>query len=141
MTPISASTTRCGRRSTSSTSRSPPKAFRRQPCHRDPPRHERQSAELLRLVRATRLEASNRLESQRESDGLPPQAIPVLFFSREEARIHVHVSCPEGEAKFWLKPVIALADHYGLTAKTLREIQTIEHCDEIVAAWKKHFSL
>jgi hypothetical protein len=26
----------------------------------------------------------------------------LFFFSREEARIHVHISHPDGEAKFWL---------------------------------------
>ena len=25
-----------------------------------------------------------------------------FFFSREETRIHIHVSCSDGEAKFWL---------------------------------------
>ncbi|NJN37011.1 MAG: DUF4160 domain-containing protein [Nitrospiraceae bacterium] len=25
------------------------------------------------------------------------------FFSREEARMHVHVYCDRGEAKFWLE--------------------------------------
>lgn len=29
-----------------------------------------------------------------------------FFFSREESRIHVHISHPEGEAKFWLMPHI-----------------------------------
>ncbi|WP_211307542.1 DUF4160 domain-containing protein [Polynucleobacter rarus] len=27
-----------------------------------------------------------------------------FFFSREESRIHVHVSHADGEAKFWLTP-------------------------------------
>jgi len=31
----------------------------------------------------------------------------LFFFSREEPRIHVHVSHPDGEAKFWLTPQIA----------------------------------
>jgi hypothetical protein len=31
------------------------------------------------------------------------------FFSREEARMHVHVISPGGEAKFWLEPKIELA--------------------------------
>ena len=55
--------------------------------------------------------------------------------------MHVHVSCPEGEAKFWLEPVIALADHVNLNAKTLNEIQRVieEQRDEIAKAWKKHF--
>lgn len=29
-----------------------------------------------------------------------------LFFSREEARMHVHVQCERGEAKFWMEPAI-----------------------------------
>jgi hypothetical protein len=66
-----------------------------------------------------------------------------FFFSREESRMHVHVSCPDGEAKFWLEPVIALADHVSLSAKTLNEIQKVieEHRDEIAKAWKKHFGV
>jgi len=28
------------------------------------------------------------------------------FFSREEDRIHIHVVSPDGEAKFWLEPII-----------------------------------
>ena len=31
------------------------------------------------------------------------------FFSREEPRRHVHVISPDGEAKFWIEPEIALA--------------------------------
>jgi hypothetical protein len=27
-----------------------------------------------------------------------------FFFSREEPRIHVHVYCSQGEAKFWVEP-------------------------------------
>ncbi|MBL7074959.1 DUF4160 domain-containing protein [candidate division KSB1 bacterium] len=64
-----------------------------------------------------------------------------FFFSREEKRIHVHVSCPNGEAKFWLEPVIALVQQYGLSPKQLKELQKIieERNDEITKAWKKHF--
>ena len=64
-----------------------------------------------------------------------------FFFSREESRIHVHVSCADGEAKFWLEPVIALANHYHLNLRQIREIQTIikNHENEIKRAWQKHF--
>jgi len=31
------------------------------------------------------------------------------FFSREEPRIHVHVQHSDGEAKFWLDPIISLS--------------------------------
>ena len=64
-----------------------------------------------------------------------------FFFSREESRMHVHVSSPDGEAKFWLQPVVALATNYGLTQKQLRELQKIveRKSSEIAKAWKKHF--
>lgn len=39
------------------------------------------------------------------------------FFSREEARMHVHVHAPSGEAKFWLEPRIELAQNCGLNAR------------------------
>ncbi len=64
-----------------------------------------------------------------------------FFFSREETRIHIHVSCPSGEAKFWLEPVVALDQHYELSAKQIKELQKIieERKNEITKAWKKHF--
>jgi len=64
-----------------------------------------------------------------------------FFFSREENRMHIHVYSAEGEAKFWLEPVIAFENNYGFNIKQLREIQKIieEHKDEIEKSWKKHF--
>lgn len=64
-----------------------------------------------------------------------------FFFSKEESRMHVHVSSPEGEAKFWIEPIIALAQHYNLSNKQLKELQKIieEKVDEIKKAWKNHF--
>ena len=55
--------------------------------------------------------------------------------------MHVHVYSPDGEAKFWLEPVIALADSYGLTEKQLKQMQKIieERKNEITKSWKKHF--
>jgi len=35
-----------------------------------------------------------------------------FFFSREEERMHVHVTSGDGEAKFWLEPDIELAKNY-----------------------------
>jgi hypothetical protein len=32
--------------------------------------------------------------------------------------MHVHAQCPDGEAKFWLEPTIALAHNYGLSEPT-----------------------
>ena len=64
-----------------------------------------------------------------------------FFFSREEERMHVHVSSPDGEAKFWLEPAISLNQHSELSPKQLNELQKVVegHKDEIVRAWKKHF--
>lgn len=63
------------------------------------------------------------------------------FFSREEARMHVHVQCPDGEAKFWLEPTIGLAHNYGLSGQQVRAAQQLveAHADEIRSAWRKHF--
>jgi hypothetical protein len=63
------------------------------------------------------------------------------FLSNEETRIHIHVTCEQGEAKFWIKPVVSLALGHGLNPKRLMEIQKIieEHKDEIVKGWQKHF--
>lgn len=64
-----------------------------------------------------------------------------FFFSREEARPHVHVVAPDGEAKFWLDPIVALSDYTGFDSKQLRQIQTIveEHQDDFRESWNQHF--
>jgi len=65
----------------------------------------------------------------------------LFFFSREEPRIHVHVSHPDGEAKFWLTPEVQLATSTGLNQRQLREAQSIitTHLGEIKHAWHHHF--
>ena len=64
-----------------------------------------------------------------------------FFFSKEEARMHVHVYCADGEAKFWLEPEIELARNYHLSRAQLQQTEKLieEHCDEFKTAWKKHF--
>lgn len=64
-----------------------------------------------------------------------------FFFSREESRIHIHVSSSEGEAKFWLEPLVALVYHYGFNSRQLKELHRLieEHKNEIIKAWEKHF--
>ena len=63
------------------------------------------------------------------------------FFSREEPRMHVHVQCSEGEAKFWLEPRIEAAQNAGLSARQIRTaLSLVEvHIDEIRHAWTQHF--
>ncbi len=65
----------------------------------------------------------------------------LFFFSREETRIHVHVAHPDGEAKFWLVPEVALATSTGLSRRQLGEAQAVveTHLKEIQDAWKHHF--
>jgi len=33
-----------------------------------------------------------------------------FFNSREETRMHIHVATPDGIAKFWLEPLVALGE-------------------------------
>ena len=63
------------------------------------------------------------------------------FFSREEARMHIHVLTPNGEAKFWIEPEIELVNHSGLSDYEIKKISdTIkERKEEICAKWNSHF--
>lgn len=65
-----------------------------------------------------------------------------FFFSREESRMHIHILSPDGEAKFWIEPVVALADYTGYSDRQIRELAKVveKHAKEIEKAWKKHFS-
>ena len=64
------------------------------------------------------------------------------FFSLEEERMHVHVTCGSGKAKFWMEPEIALAMSQGVPTHELAKIEKIvkEHRDEIENAWREHFN-
>ncbi len=69
---------------------------------------------------------------------------PYRFFfnSREESRVHIHIATSDGVAKFWLEPIIALAQYHNMTTKEIKEIELIvkEHEHEFKSAWIKHFS-
>ena len=56
--------------------------------------------------------------------------------------MHVHIHSGDGEAKFWLDPIISLANYTGLNPKQLKQIQQLveEHEDEIRKSWHNHFS-
>ncbi len=64
-----------------------------------------------------------------------------FFFSREESRMHVHVYCGDGEAKYWLEPNISLARNYNLSKGQLAQVERIieAHYDELTNAWKGYF--
>jgi hypothetical protein len=56
--------------------------------------------------------------------------------------MHVHIASSDGTAKFWLEPIVALEQYYGLKEKDLTRIEKIvrEHRDEFIATWNRHFS-
>ena len=57
--------------------------------------------------------------------------------------MHVHVSGPEGEAKFWLDPTVALADYTGYSARKLKKLQKeVEvHESAFKKKWQEFFGL
>jgi hypothetical protein len=65
-----------------------------------------------------------------------------FFFSREETRMHVHVHCADGEAKFWLEPQIELAKNYKLSRLQLNNVEKMieVHNEQLTSAWKNHFT-
>ncbi len=64
-----------------------------------------------------------------------------FFFSREEPRMHVHVSSADGEAKIRLEPQVVVAWHSGLrTGRLNKLLRTVEeHADEFREHWRQHF--
>jgi len=63
------------------------------------------------------------------------------FYSNEEERLHVHVRSGDGEAKFWLDPIVALEYSVGFSPIELKKIQKVieNRVDEIKKAWIKFF--
>jgi hypothetical protein len=64
------------------------------------------------------------------------------FNSNEERRLHVHIKAPHGRAKFWLEPIIALADSRGLKPHELKRIEEIvrAHEEHFKNEWHRHFA-
>ena len=56
--------------------------------------------------------------------------------------MHVHVSHPDGEAKFLLSPNVELARQTGLGDHVVSEAEqlVVTHLQEIIDAWNKHFA-
>lgn len=68
-----------------------------------------------------------------------------FFYSNEgnpRENMHVHVRSGDGEAKFWLAPMVYLADSDGFDARTLRELREVvaENKELIERAWNEHFT-
>jgi hypothetical protein len=51
----------------------------------------------------------------------------------------IHISSPDGEAKFWLEPSVELADCTGFKKKDLGNLQKTveEQANEFKLTWKK----
>ncbi len=64
-----------------------------------------------------------------------------FFNSREEVRMHIHVATSDGTAKFWVEPIVSLADYYNISSKDLKQLMKIieKRQNEIIKEWKKHF--
>jgi hypothetical protein len=67
-----------------------------------------------------------------------------FFYSNEGSPrepIHVHVRGSDGEAKFWLYPMVHLGGSDGFDAGTLRELAEVveQNVALIERAWNEHF--
>ena len=64
------------------------------------------------------------------------------FHSNEESRMHVHVSCSDGKAKFWLEPFVVLSNFHGMKRHQLKDVEKIieEQEEEFKNAWNRHFT-
>jgi hypothetical protein len=68
-----------------------------------------------------------------------------FFYSNEGSPrepLHVHVRSTEGEAKFWLKPEVTLADSHGFDARTLKELASVaaQNLELIERTWNEYFA-
>lgn len=67
------------------------------------------------------------------------------FYSNEGDPLeppHIHVRCPDGEAKFWLEPDVTLADSEGLDARSLRQLTVLvrTHRVTLLRSWHDYFA-
>lgn len=68
-----------------------------------------------------------------------------FFYSREGMPLeppHIHVREDRSEAKFWLTPVVSVADDRRMDARTLKMLFSVveEHRDEFEERWHEFFS-
>ncbi len=68
-----------------------------------------------------------------------------FFYSNEgnpREPLHVHVRSAEGEAKFWIKPQVAVAESVGYDARALKELSAViaGHAELIERTWNDYFA-
>jgi hypothetical protein len=69
-----------------------------------------------------------------------------FFFSNEGSPsepIHIHIKKGDGEAKFWVMPIISLAESRKMKVSELTRAQEIvtERRQEILDSWTSYFKL
>ena len=65
-----------------------------------------------------------------------------FFWSRENNEPpHIHVKREHREAKFWIDPLVELADNLNFAGHELNRIRQLveEHRDLLLEAWHEHF--
>ncbi len=67
-----------------------------------------------------------------------------FFFSNEgdpREPLHVHVKKGGASAKFWMMPIVSVAESYELTAAELRELTQVaeENHERILRSWYEYF--
>ncbi|WP_456086353.1 DUF4160 domain-containing protein [Parabacteroides sp.] len=62
------------------------------------------------------------------------------IYSNEEERVHIHVVKAEREVKFWLEPVIELAENFGFNSKEIKVITKMidKYGDEFRQQYKQY---
>lgn len=68
-----------------------------------------------------------------------------FFYSNEGSPrepLHIHVRGDGGEAKFWLAPMVRVADSDGFDSRTLRELAEVveQNIELIERSWNEYFS-
>lgn len=55
--------------------------------------------------------------------------------------MHIHIHSAGGEARFWIEPTVALANHTGFGKRQLRELHVlVEESEDVIRnAWTAHF--
>ena len=56
--------------------------------------------------------------------------------------MHIHVRSADGEAKFWLAPIVYLADSDGYDARALRELRDVVTNNKMLIEriWNEYFA-
>jgi hypothetical protein len=73
------------------------------------------------------------------------KGVRFFFYSNEgnpREPPHIHALQADGEAKFWLRPDVVVADSFGFDRRTLTELVEVvlENRDLIERRWHEYFS-